>query len=133
MTVWSAAPTRDGRVLSLATEPKKPAGAAKTASRSGKSTSNAADVKAVETRLSALESELKGAEQRLAERAAALESRIGALEDRDPASASATLPMPAGLANAARQALDRSTEFIRRNPVVALILIFVFLLVALFS
>ena len=131
MTVWSAAPTRDGRVSSLATEPKKPAGAAKTASRSGKSTSNAAEVKAVEARLSALESELKGAEQRLAERAAALESRIGALEDRDPASA--TLPVPAGLANAARQALDRSTEFIRRNPVVALILIFVFLLVALFS
>ena len=131
MTAWSAVPTRAGRVLSLATEPKKPAGAAKSASRTGKSTSTAADLKAVETRLAALESDLKGAEQRLAERTAALESRIGAVEDRDPASA--TLPLPAGLANTARQAADRSTEFIRRNPAVALILIFAFLLVALFS
>lgn len=115
----------------MATEPKKPAGAAKTASRSGKSNSTAADLKAVESRMAALESDLKGAEQRLAERAAALESRIGAVEDRAPASA--TLPMPAGLANTARQALDRCTEFLRRNPVVALILISAFLLVALFS
>ena len=127
MTVWSAVPTRDGRVLSLATEPKKPA-AGKTSARAGKSTA-ASELKAVETRLSALESDLKGAEQRLTERAAALESRIGALEDRDPASA--TLPLPAGLANTARQVADRSTEFVRRNPAVALILIFAFLLVAL--
>ncbi len=43
------------------------------------------------------------------------------------------MPLPAGVVNSVRQALDRTAELIRRNPITALILIVAFLLVALFS
>ena len=114
----------------MATEPKKPATAAKTAAKSGKS-APAAELKAIDSRLSALESGLESAERRLAERTAALEARIGAIEDRG--ASAPTMPMPAGFVNSVRQALDRTAELIRRNPITALILIVAFLLVALFS
>ncbi len=114
----------------MATEPKQPAAAGKTATRAGKSAS-AADLKALETRLAAVESGLEAAERRLAERTAALDARIDAVENRGEALP--TMRMPAGFANSVRQAIDRTAELIRRNPITALILIVAFLLVALFS
>ena len=114
----------------MATEPKKPAAASKTAARSGKS-AQAAELKAIDARLAALESGLEAAERRLADRTAALEARIGAIEDRGPATPA--MRMPAGFVDGVRQAIDRSAEVIRRNPITALILIVAFLLVALFS
>ncbi len=41
--------------------------------------------------------------------------------------------MPAGLVDGTRQAIDRAVDWIRHNPVTALILIVAFLLVAIFS
>ena len=41
--------------------------------------------------------------------------------------------MPAGLVDGTRQAIDRAVDYIRHNPVTALILIVAFLLVAIFS
>ncbi len=130
MKAWSAAPTRAGRGSSLATEPKKPAAAGKTAARAGKSAS-AAELKAVESRLAALESGLEAAERRLADRTEALEARIGAVEDRG--TPAPPMRMPEGFVNSVRHGIDRLAELIRRNPITALILIVAFLLVALFS
>lgn len=130
----------------MATEPKSAAEPKKTtpAKSSGKSAKPAesvpvpksqdpkgADQTGLESRLSALESGLDAAEQRLAKRAAALEARIGAMEQRE--TSAPKVRMPAGLVDGTRQAIDRAADWIRHNPVTALILIVAFLLVAIFS
>jgi len=115
----------------VATEPKKPAGSAKSPGRATKPAPAAPDATAIAARLSTLESGLEAVEKRLGQRTAALEARIGALEERGTSAPKVNLP--AGTPDGVRQFIDRAADLIRHNPITALILIVAFLLVAIFN